>query len=136
MPVYDGPDADKYVYALQIWQVPDTSDFILKPGESLIIAQMADDHRKANLNPAAPVNLLSAEFETLVQTTALIQDNPAINMKMAFWPSPTPQWLTTVFGGAFVLYVPSEPINPNSTTEVVSPVGTTTKPTEYQSSRW
>lgn len=127
MPVWPGEDADKYVYALQIWQVPDTADFILQPGESIIIAQMADDHRKANLNPAAPVSLLNAEFETLVRTTSLIQDNPAINMKMAFWPSPTPQWLTTVFGGAFVLYVPSGPIDPNSTSEVVSPVGTTTK---------
>jgi predicted component of type VI protein secretion system len=46
-------------------------------------------------------------------------------MKMAFWPRPTPQWLTTVFGGAFVLFVPSEQIDPNSTTEVVSPVGST-----------
>lgn len=127
MPVYDGPDADKYVYALQIWQVPDTADFPLQPGESIIIAQMADDHRKENLNPSSPVNLLSAEFETLVQTTSLIQDNPAINMKMAFWPKPTNQWLTTVFGGAFILFVPSEPIDPNSPTEVVSPVGTTTK---------
>lgn len=127
LPVWPGEDANQYVYALQIWQVPDTADYPLQPGESIIIAQMADDHTKANLNPTAPVNLLSAEFETLVRTTSLIQDNPAINMKMAFWPSPTPQWLTTVFGGAFVLFVPSEPIDPNSSTEVVSPVGTSTK---------
>ncbi len=125
LPVWPGEDADQYVYALQIWQVPDTTDFPLQPGESIIIAQMADDHTKANLNPTAPVNLLSAEFETLVRTTSLIQDNPAINLTMAFWPRPTPQWLTTVFGGAFVLFVPSEPIDPNSATEVVSPVGST-----------
>lgn len=127
MPVWPGPDADKYVYALQIWQVPDTTDFPLNPGESIIIAQMADDHKKPNLNPGSPVNLLSAEFETLVNTTALIQDNPAINMTMAFWPRPTPQWLTTVFGGAFVLFFPAEPIDPTSSTEVVSPVGQTTQ---------
>lgn len=125
LPVWPGEDADRYVYALQIWQVPDDRDYPLQPGESILIAQMADDHKKANLNPNAPVNLLSAEFETLVKTTSLIQDNPAINMKMAFWPKPTNQWLTTVFGGAFVLFVPSEPIDPNSSTEVVSPVGST-----------
>ena len=125
LPVWPGEDADQYVYALHIWQVPDTTDFPLQPGESIIIAQMADDHTKANLNPTAPVNLLSVEFETLVKTTSLIQDNPAINMKMAFWPKPTNQWLTTVFGGAFVLFIPTEPIDPNSPSEVVSPVGST-----------
>lgn len=127
LPVWPGEDADRYVYALQIWQIPDDTDYPLQPGESVIIAQMADDHTKANLNPTAPVNLLSAEFETLVKTTSLIQDNPAINMTMSFWPSPTAQWLTTVFGGAFVLYVPSGPIDPNSATEVVSPVGSSSK---------
>jgi hypothetical protein len=127
LPVWPGEDADQYVYALQIWQVPDTVDYPVQPGESIIIAQMADDHTKANLNPNSPVNLLSAEFETLVKTTSLIQDNPAINMKMAFWPKPAPQWLTTVFGGAFVLFFPSEPVDPSSPTEVVSPVGSTTQ---------
>ena len=125
LPVWDGPDADKYVYAGTIWQVPDDTDYPLNPGESIIIAQMADDHQKSNLNPTSPVNLLSAEFETFINTTAIIQDNPAINMDMAFWPRPTPQWLTTVFGGAFVIFMPSIPIDPNSETEVVSPVGQT-----------
>ena len=124
LPVWPGADAANYVYASTIWQVPVNKDYLLNPGESVIIAQMADDHRKANLNPSSPVNLLSAEFETLVATTSLISDNPAINMTMAFWPSPTPQWLTTVFGGAFVIYFPSQPIDPNNT---VSPIGQTTK---------
>jgi Protein of unknown function (DUF4876) len=124
LPVWPGADAANFVYASTIWQVPVNKDYLLNPGESVIIAQMADDHRKANLNPSSPVNLLSAEFETLVATTSLISDNPAINMTMAFWPSPTPQWLTTVFGGAFVIYFPSQPIDPNNT---VSPIGQTTK---------
>jgi len=117
-------DPSLFVYALQIWSVPNDKDYPLNPGESIIIAQMADDHKKSNLNPSSPVNLLSAEFETLVNTTSLIQDNPAINMVMSFWPSPTPQWLTTVFGGAFVIYYPNEPINPAN---FVTPVGLTTR---------
>lgn len=124
LPVWPGADAANFVYASTIWQVPVNKDYLLNPGESVIIAQMADDHKKANLNPSSPVNLLSAEFETLVATTSLISDNPAINMTMAFWPSPTPQWLTTVFGGAFVIYFPSQPIDPNN---FVSPIGQTTK---------
>ncbi len=124
LPVWPGTDAANFVYASTIWQVPKNTDYFLNPGESIIIAQMADDHKKANLNPTSPVNLLSAEFETFVNTTSLIQDNPAINMFMAFWPSPTPQWLTTVFGGAFVIYFPTQTIDPNN---FVSPVGSTTK---------
>ncbi|MFA6334629.1 MAG: DUF4876 domain-containing protein [Bacteroidales bacterium] len=124
LPVWPGDDAAKFVYATAIWQVPKDKDYSLNPGESIIIAQMADDHKKSSLNPSSPVNLLSAEFETLVKTTSLISDNPAINMTMAFWPSPTPQWLTTVFGGAFVIYIPTETIDPNN---FVSPVGRTDK---------
>jgi hypothetical protein len=112
LPVYSQPDAADYVYAAQIWQVPNDKDYPVNPGESIIIAQMADNHQKSTLNPNSPVNLLSAEFETLVSTTSIILDNPAINMVMAFWPSPTPQWLTTVFGGAFVIYYPKSTIIP------------------------
>ncbi len=124
LPVWPGADAANFVYASTIWQIPINKDYPLNPGESVIIAQMADDHKKSNLNPSSPVNLLSAEFETLVATTSLISDNPAINMYMAFWPSPTPQWLTTVFGGALVIYIPTQTINP---VNYISPVGQTTK---------
>jgi hypothetical protein len=124
LPVWPGDDAANFVYASTIWQVPLNKDYFINPGESIIIAQMADDHKKSNLNPSSPVNLLTAEFETFVATTSLISDNPAINMYMAFWPSPTPQWLTTVFGGAFVIYIPTQTINPNN---FVSPVGQTSK---------
>ncbi len=124
LPVWPPEDAGKFVYGLQIWQVPDNMDYPLNPGESIIIAQMADNHQKSNLNPNSPVNLLSAEFETFVNSTAIILDNPAINMTMAFWPRPTLQWLTTVFGGAFVIYFPSEPIDPNNYT---TPVGQTSQ---------
>jgi hypothetical protein len=124
LPVWPGDDAAQYVYASAIWQVPKDKDYLLNPGEAIIIAQMADDHTKSNLNPSSPVNLLTAEFETFVNATSLINDNPAINMFMAFWPSPTPQWLTTVFGGAFVIFIPVEPIDP---TKYVSPVGSTSK---------
>lgn len=124
LPTWPISDADQYVFASQIWQVPDNQDYPVQPGESIIIAQMADNHQKSSLNPNSPVNLLSAEFETLVNTTAIILDNPAINMRMSFWPSPTPQWLTTVFGGVFAIYFPTEPIDPAL---FISPVGLTTR---------
>lgn len=124
IPTFAQSDAADYVYASQIWQIPSNSDYLVNPGESVIIAQMADNHQKSTLNPNSPVNLLSAEFETLVNTTSIILDNPATNMTMAFWPAPTPQWLTTVFGGVFAIYYPKTTINP---TEFVNPVGRTEK---------
>lgn len=124
IPTYSQADAADYVYASQIWRVPNNRDYLLNPGESIIIAQMADNHQKTTLNPNSPVNLLSAEFETLVNTTSIILDNPAINMTMAFWPSPTPQWLTTVFGGVFAIYYPKTAIDPAA---FVNPVGRTEK---------
>ncbi len=122
IPEYDIPNPDDYVYALTIWQVPNDKDYPLEPGESVIIAQMADDHNKENLNPNAPVSLLSAEFETYVRSSSFVQDNPAINMEIAFWPRVLPQWLTTVFGSAFVIYFPEEPIDPAG---YITPIGST-----------
>jgi len=124
LPVWEGADAANFVYATAIWQVPDDKDYTVNPGESIIIAQMADDHKKANLNPSSPVNLLSAEFETYVNTTSVISDNQAINMYMAFLPVKSPQWLTTVFGGVFVIYFPTDVINANN---YVTSVGSATK---------
>jgi hypothetical protein len=125
LPVWNVENPENYVYFLTIWQIPgDGTNYPIAPGESVIIAQMADNHQKTTLNPACPVNLISAEFETFVNSTSLISDNPAINMKMAFWPAPTPQWLVTVFGGAYAIFYPKIPVNPAS---YVTPVGSTTK---------
>lgn len=126
-PVWPDEVKDDYVFAEAMWQVPDDKDYPLQPGESIIIAQMADDHTKESLNAACPVNLISAEFETFVANTAIIQDNPAINMRMVFWPSQTPQWLTTVNGSPFAIYNPEEALIFNDATNEVNPVGTTTR---------
>lgn len=125
LPQWPGPDADKYAYFESIWQIPGNgTEYPVRPGESIIIAQMADDHQRVELNPNSPVDLLSAEFETFVKTTSLVKDNPAVNMNVAFWPKPGAQWLVTVFGGAYAIFYPSGPIDPN---DYVSPIGRTDK---------
>jgi len=125
MPVYSFEHPENFIYFATIWQIPGNgTTYPLAPGESIIIAQMADNHKIATLNPSSPVNLLSAEFETFVNSTSLIKDNPAINMRMAFWPAPTPQWLVTVFGGAYALFYPKVAIDP---AKYITPVGSTTK---------
>ncbi|MEG0517981.1 MAG: DUF4876 domain-containing protein [Bacteroidales bacterium] len=125
MPVWPIDNPNDYLFFASIWQIPGTgTTYPLQPGESIIIAQMADNHQRKALNPASPVNLITAEFETLIKTTSLILDNPAVNMNIAFWPRTTPQWLTTVFGGAYAIFIPTKPINP---LEFISPVGRTDK---------
>lgn len=132
LPSYPGDNPDDYLYFITVWQIPgvpqslagSTQNYPLQPGESAIIAQMADNHQREGLNPNSPVNLLSAEFEAYVRSTAIIKDNPAINMKMAFWPSPAYQWLVTVFGGAYAIFYPDHEIDPN---EYTSPINSTQK---------
>lgn len=125
---WDRENQDQYVYFATIWQIPGNgTEYPLQPGESVIIAQMGDNHQRAELNPACPVTLLSAEFETLVKTTALIKDNPAINLNIAAWPGKSiylAQYLVTVFGGAYAIFYPEEEINPNT---FVTPVNSTLK---------
>ena len=128
LPVWELENPDDYVYFLTIWQIPGepnvTKNYPLQPGECVIVAQMADNHQKENLNPTSPVNLLSAEFEALVGTTSLILDNPAVNLNMAFWPRPTLQWLVTVFGGAYAIFYQQSPIDPD---DYIAPKGSTSK---------
>lgn len=125
LPQWPGENPDKYAYFESIWQIPGNgTEYPIRPGESIIIAQMADDHKRPELNPNSPVDLLSAEFETFVKTTSLVKDNPAVNMNVAFWPKPGAQWLVTVFGGAYAIFYPSGPIDPN---DYVSPINRTDK---------
>ena len=125
LPTWDVENPDDHVFFSTIWQVPGTGkDYPLQPGEAIIIAQMGDNHQKPNLNPNSPVNLISVEFETFVKSTSLVSDNPALNMQIAFWPKRPPQWLVTVFGGAYAIFYPSESIDDS---KFVSPKGSTAK---------
>lgn len=128
IPVWDRENQEDYVYFQAIWQIPGNgTDYPLQPGESIIIAQMADNHQKESLNPNSPVNLIGAEFETFLKSTTVINDNPAINMHLAAYPSKSAslaQWLVTVNGGAYAMFYPQEEIDPNT---YVIPVGSTTK---------
>ena len=125
--VWDRPDYQNYVYLQTIWQVPGKpgvdKKYPLQPGESVIIAQMADNHQREALNPDSPVNLRGAEFETYLKTTANTTDNEnSINMYMAFWATKSAnqaQWMVTINGGAYVIFYPDGEIDPN--THVIAP---------------
>ncbi len=100
------PNKD-YVYGLQVWMIPGTGkDHPLLPGQSIVIAQMAADHRSTpTLNPNSPVNLGSADYETYIKRAdGLSIDYPAPNMTPAYLKTQMNQWLTSVFGPAMVIF--------------------------------
>ncbi len=112
--VWDRENYEDYIYFETIWQIPYDKEnpanklYPIQPGESVIMAQMAHDHRTENLNPDCPVDLSGAEFEFYLKTTAYTKDNPAHNMIGAFWKKTTSWWLVTVNGGAFAIFYPDE----------------------------
>jgi hypothetical protein len=101
-----------YVFAQLIWQLPgDGTQYPVKPGESIIIAQWAVDHTAEGRNPDRGVNLSGAEFEAYVGTNPTLVDGAAVNMNRVVNSTYSmPQWLANVFGPAYVLFYPSKPL--------------------------
>lgn len=114
--IWEMPDGkpENYIYLASIWQVPgDGNDFPVQPGESIIIAQIAQNHTA--IKPTSPVDLSGAEFETFIVNQSVNPDNPnAHNMILAFDKGVFgTQWLVTVFGGAYAIFFPDHEIDPN-----------------------
>ncbi len=99
----DEDGTDNYVYGKMIWQFPGSgTDYPLAPGESVVVVQEARDHTKNNPNS---YDNSMADWEC--NTGNVTRDNAAVdNMPYIFYAGylNTMQWLTSVFGGAFVLY--------------------------------
>lgn len=128
--VGEGRNPDDYIYCGAVWQIPagaDGKDFPVKPGESIIIAQLAQNHPV--IKSTSPVDLSGAEFETFIVNQTVNPDNPtSVNMtlKIDFNVFGT-QWLSSVFGCAYVLFMPEADFD-NSTW--VTPKGLSTKAKE------
>ena len=120
---------ENYVYLGAVWQIPGSgSDYPVKPGESIIIAQGAQNHKL--IKDTSPVDLSKAEFETFIVNQTVNPDNPeSVNMtlKIDFNVFGT-QWLSSVFGCAYVIFFPDREFD-NSTW--VQPDGYTTKAKEF-----
>ena len=138
LPLWPEEDGDDYIYALRVWKFPGSGkDYPLQPGESCVIAQFAVNHQLDIYNPASPVDNSSADFEFYMDN-ANYPNAPAFDMNHVFYDGKAEkgklkQYLTTVFGGAYVAFqVPEgetwDPVNdPNMQTRDLS----TTKATLY-----
>ncbi|MDR0658901.1 MAG: DUF4876 domain-containing protein [Mediterranea sp.] len=109
LPIWPEADGNKYVYAERIWKVPGNgTDYPLEPGESFVISQFAANQQLAIYNPNSPVNCYSSDFEFNMDN-ANFPDQPADDMLHVFYngkaiKGSVPQYLTSVFGGAYVIF--------------------------------
>ena len=90
------------------WYIPGSgTDYPLNPGESVIIAQDGIDHQTDELgNANSPVNLGDADWETyVVRDDGKDIDSPTVpNLTMGFANSLGIDWLTSVYGCAYVIF--------------------------------
>ncbi|SFK49516.1 Protein of unknown function [Porphyromonadaceae bacterium KH3CP3RA] len=123
-PVWREQDKGDYVYGARIWKFPGNgTDYPLAPGESCVISQFAANHKLPQYNPNSPIDGSSSEFEFNMDNPNY-PDQPAPDMVHVFYDGKAgkggmPQYLTPVFGGAFVLFKPLEgetydPVNDRS----------------------
>lgn len=109
LPIWPAEDGDRYAYADRVWRFPGNgTDYPLQPGESCIISQFAANHQLDIYNPTSPVDGSSSEFEFNMNNPSF-PDQPAEDMVHVFYNGKAemgtiPQYLTSVFGGAYVVF--------------------------------
>lgn len=109
LPQWPESDADKYCYAERVWRFPgEGKDYPLAPGEACVISQFAANHKLPQYNPNSPVDCSASEFEFNMNNPNF-PDQPAEDMIHVFYDGreelgSIPQYLTPVFGGAFVIF--------------------------------
>ena len=133
LPVWPKEDGDNYAYAERVWKFPGNgTDYPLEPGESCVISQFAANHQLPQYNPLSPIDGSTSEFE-FNMNNANFPDQAAYDMVHVFYDGKAemgtvPQYLTSVFGPAMVLFqVPQgetwDPVNDASmkTTDLSKP---------------
>lgn len=95
------------VYASNVWRIPGSgTQHPVAPGASILVAQDGANHRgDPNLNPASPVDLSGAEWETFnLRDDGRDIDFPGVpNLERTYFTGGF-DWLLTVFGPAVVLF--------------------------------
>lgn len=137
LPVWPESDGNNYAYAERVWKFPGSGkEYPLQPGESCVIAQFAVNHKLKQYNPNSPIDASSADFEFNMNNPRF-PDQPAYNMVHVFYNKKVemgtlPQYLTSVFGGAYVIFqipegVKWDPVNDPamSTTDLSQPNSST-----------
>lgn len=137
LPVWPETDGGNYAYGERVWKFPGNgTEYPLNPGESCVISQFAANHQLDIYNPQSPIDGSSSEFEFNMNNPNF-PDQEAYDMQHVFYQGKAemgsmPQYLTAVFGGAYVIFrVPEgetwDPVNDENmkTTDLSKPNSTT-----------
>jgi hypothetical protein len=109
LPVWPESDGKNFVYSDRLWKFTGNgTQYPLKPGESCIVSQFAANHQMEIYNPNSPIDCSSSEFEFNMNNKNF-PDQPAVDMVHIFSNGSSamgtlPQYLTSVFGGAYVIF--------------------------------
>lgn len=109
LPLWPGDNSADFAYGARVWKFPGNgTDYPLEPGEAAVISQFAANHQLEMYNPNSPIDGSSSDFE-FNMNNANFPDQPAVDMKHVFYEGKAemgsiPQFLTPVFGGAFVIF--------------------------------
>lgn len=109
LPIWPEEDKGEYVYAERVWKIPGNgTQYPLVPGASFSIAQFAANHKLPQYSPASPIDCSTSEFEFNMNNPNF-PDQPATDMIHVFYnglagKGSLPQYLTSVFGGAYVIF--------------------------------
>jgi hypothetical protein len=133
LPIWPEADGNNYAYGERVWKFPGNgTEYPLAPGESCIISQFAANHQLDIYNPQSPIDGSSSEFEFNMNNPNF-PDQAAYDMQHVFYQGKAemgsiPQYLTSVFGGAYVIFrVPEgeawDPVNDENmkTTDLSKP---------------
>jgi hypothetical protein len=93
-------------YASNVWRIPGTGkQHPLNPGASIVVAQDGVNHKEATLNPASPVDLSKADWETYNERPDNRDaDAPGVpNLEKLYFTGGF-DWLMTVFGPGVVIF--------------------------------
>ncbi len=104
----DGSIMDDLPITYQVWIVPGIGiEHPVYPGKSFVIAQDGINHiTDPNGNPASPVDLSKADWETYMEIAGKDTDAPAVpNLTMMYTTSAIVQdWTLSVNGSALILF--------------------------------
>ena len=109
LPIWPEADGNNYAYGERVWKFPGNgTEYPLAPGESCIISQFAANHQLDIYNPQSPIDGSSSEFEFNMNNPNF-PDQAAYDMQHVFYQGKAemgsiPQYLTSVFGGAYVIF--------------------------------
>lgn len=109
LPRWPEEDGNNFAYAERIWKVPGNgTQYPLAPGESFSMAQFAANHQLPQYSPTSPIDCSASEFEFNMNNPNF-PDQPAFDMEHVFYngnagKGTLPQYLVSVFGGAYVIF--------------------------------